>query len=101
MPRLGECVLHKARVRFLGLGDAELGLRHKLDGRREHPGRFEQHIWPTDLIETATAPGQLAPRMNEYLFRAVDMYVVHNGKRGFTLAKMGRLCCSAWSETTR
>lgn len=62
-----------------------------LNGHREHPGRFEQHIWPADLIESATAPGKLPPRMNEYLVRAVDMDIVHNGQRGFAFAKMGRL----------
>lgn len=70
------------------LDAAELVWRELLMGQRPHPGAYEQHVLPLDQIESAS--GELAPNLNRYVMRAVDMDLVRGGSCVYTYAKLGR-----------
>ena len=67
---------------------AEKIWRELLLEERSHPGSYQQHLLPLDRIESAT--GQMAPNINRYLMRAVDMDICRGGKNIFTYSKLGR-----------
>ncbi len=67
---------------------AEIAWRDLLLGKRQHPGSFQQHMLPLDRIESVT--GNMAPNINRYLTRAIDMDICRGGKAIFTYAKLGR-----------
>ena len=50
---------------------AEETWREFLLGSRPHPGVHQQHILPLDQIKSAS--GNLAPNINRYLMRGIDM----------------------------
>ncbi len=58
--------------------------------RSPHPGEFELHLLPVDLIAEAQG-SELPPNMNRYLARAVEMDVVANNKSAFVYVKMCKL----------
>lgn len=67
---------------------AERIWRELLLGERPHPEAFQQHLLPLDQIESAS--GELAPNINRYLMRAIDMDVCKGEQVIFTYAKLGR-----------
>jgi len=67
---------------------AERIWRELLLGERPHPEAFQQHILPLDQIQSTS--GKLAPNINRYLMRAVDMDLCRGGKTIFTYTKLGR-----------
>lgn len=67
---------------------AELVWREFLLEKREHPGICQQHMLPLDRIENATA--DLAPNINRYLMRAIDMDICRGGESIFIYSKLGR-----------
>jgi len=67
---------------------AEKTWREFLLGVKPHPGAHQQHILPLDQIESTT--GDLAPNINRYLMRGVDMDLCRGGKTIFTYTKLGR-----------
>ncbi len=60
-----------------------------LFGRVPHPGAFEQHIVPLDVIE-ATNVGGLPENINRYLARSIDMDLPCGKRSAMTFAKLGR-----------
>ena len=69
---------------------AELVWREFLLGKRAHPGAYEQHMIPLDVIDDCADP-DLSPFMNRYLTRTVDMDFPASPTSVLTWAKMGRL----------
>ena len=67
---------------------AEEVWRDYLLDRRRRPGEFEQHILPLDEIAGGTI--SMAPNINRYLMRAVQLDLCHGNGWLFTLAKLGR-----------
>ena len=67
---------------------AEVAWREVLLEQRGHPGIFQQHMLPLDRIENATA--ELAPNINRYLMRAIDMDICRGGESIFIYSKLGR-----------
>jgi len=67
---------------------AETVWREYLLGRRPHPGAFQQHLLPLDRLVGADA--DVAPNMNRYLMRVVQMDLCRAPKRAFTFSKLGR-----------
>lgn len=67
---------------------AETTWRGLLLGKILHPGTYQQHMLPLDRIESTTA--NMAPNINRYLMRAIDMDICRGGKTIFTYAKLGR-----------
>lgn len=67
---------------------AEVVWRELLLGKRPNPGQFQQHLLPLDHIESTT--GKMAPNINRYLTRAIDMDICRGGKTIYTYAKLGR-----------
>jgi hypothetical protein len=67
---------------------AEIVWRELLLERRPHPGVLQQHMLPVDRIENTSA--KLAPNINRYLMRAIDMDICRGGKAIFVYAKLGR-----------
>lgn len=61
-----------------------------LFGVLPHPGRFEQHILPLDLIAQHSIP-EISGFMNRYLLRSVDMDIIASKSRSYVFAKMGRV----------
>lgn len=70
------------------VGEAEAAWRSVLLGTSEHAGRHEQHLLPLDRIGSAT--GTLAPNINRYLMRAIQMDICRGSESIFTYAKIGR-----------
>ena len=70
------------------VNNAETRWRQFLLGRRLSPGPYQQHILPMDTIASAT--GDLAPNINRYLMRAIDMDICRGGDTIFTFTKIGR-----------
>lgn len=68
--------------------NAELMWREVLLGTLPHAGLLQQHILPLSSIERAG--GALAPNINRYLLRAVDIDVLRSEKAIYTYAKLGR-----------
>lgn len=60
-----------------------------LNGRREHPGEYEQHLIPLDVVESHTMD-ELSPFMNRYLTRAVHVDVLAASGSVLTYTKMAR-----------
>ena len=58
--------------------------------RASHPGKFELHLLPVDLIVEAQG-SELPPNMNRYLARAVEIDVVSNNTAAFVYAKMCKI----------
>lgn len=70
---------------------AEQTWREVLLGVRPHPGPHEQHLLPVDIIESAgSLRPSLAPNINRYLTRAIDMDLCRGNRNIFTYAKLGR-----------
>ncbi|WP_321917302.1 MULTISPECIES: hypothetical protein [Paraburkholderia] len=67
---------------------AEAVWREYLLGSRQHPMHFRQYIYPLDQI--ATARGELAPNINRYLMRAIDMDLCGSTSSTFVYSKLGR-----------
>jgi hypothetical protein len=68
--------------------EAEIAWRVVLLGTSPHAGRFEQHILPLDRIASTT--GTLAPNINRYLMRAIDIDICRGSEMIFTYTKIGR-----------
>ena len=68
---------------------ADAAWRDVLLGKRPHAGDQQQHMLPLDRIES-TNGGSLAPNINRYLMRAVQMDLCVAGETMFTFAKLGR-----------
>ena len=94
------------------LREAAVALEHWkrfLKGVEAHPARFEQHLIPLDIIESASGGGiRWSPFMNRYLARTVDMDVVAFDYSAVVYSKLGRLLLigfitgeqrSRWKET--
>lgn len=62
--------------------------REFLLDQRRHPSQFQQHILPLDRIDSATFP--LAPNINRYLTRAIDIDLCRSDSRSFIYSKIGR-----------
>lgn len=67
---------------------ADVVWREVLLGQRPHGGLLQQHILPLDQIESTT--GSLAPNINRYLMRAVQMDLCRSNNAIYTYAKLGR-----------
>ncbi len=67
---------------------AETAWREYVLGRRQRPGKFQQHLLPVDRIESATMPP--VPNINRYLMRVVHTDVCRGTESLFTYAKLGR-----------
>ena len=70
------------------IGKAEKTWREVLLGNKPHPEVHQQHLLPLDQLENAT--GKLAPSINRYLMRAIDMDLCRSEQVIFTYAKIGR-----------
>lgn len=68
---------------------AESVWRELLFRKRPHPGRHQQHLLPMDRIADTT--DDLAPNINRYLMRAIDLDICRGTQSIFTYAKLGRL----------
>lgn len=55
------------------------------------PGRFEQHLLPLDVLESAD-DHRLPPNFNRYLARILDIDLVAGPDVAFTFAKPGPFC---------
>ncbi|MBC2729643.1 hypothetical protein [Thiobacillus sp.] len=67
---------------------AESVWRDCLLGNRVHPGNYQQHLLPLDRISETT--GELAPNINRYLMRAIQLDIGRGTQSIFTYAKLGR-----------
>lgn len=86
---LEETNLKDRSAEFLAhVEKAERIWRELLLGERPHPEAFQQHILPLDQIQSTS--GKLAPNINRYLMRAVDMDICRGDKTIFTYTKLGR-----------
>jgi hypothetical protein len=75
--------------------------------RCPHPGKYEQHLIPLDIIKSLSG-GPWSPFLNRYLLRTVEMDVVASSDSAFVYSKLGRLLLigflsgqprAAWKET--
>lgn len=71
--------------------------RQFLLGNREHPGQYEQHLLPLDIIENHTVPF-LSPCINRYFVRAIDMDLLRADGDVFTYTKMNRIAIFGFIE---
>ena len=86
---LEEAHLNDWSTEALGyIEKAEKIWRELLLGERPHPEAFQQHLLPLDQLKSAS--GKLAPSINRYLMRAVDMDLCRGEQIIFTYAKLGR-----------
>ena len=69
---------------------AEATWREFLLGKRPHPGAFEQHVLPVDVIDSHSGT-KLSPSINRYLIRAVDADLVSCPTEAFVYSKLCRL----------
>jgi len=69
------------------LSEADRIWKEVLLGQRAHPGHCRQHLIPLDAIESAT--GKLAPNINRYLMRVIEMDVVRGSDTEFVFSKIG------------
>ncbi len=58
-------------------------------GKRPHPGRYEQHMFLVDTVDSSSIDG-IPPNINRYFTRTVQCDVVRNEDSAITYAKMGR-----------
>jgi hypothetical protein len=56
-------------------------------GKRNHPGEFEQHIIPLDIVDNHTVE-RMSPYINRYFLRSVDVDIASSTNRAFIYAKM-------------
>jgi hypothetical protein len=56
-------------------------------GKSPHPGKFEVHLFPLDLIESGRLPDNPGS-INTYLVRGIDMDIVYNRVRGHVYIKL-------------
>lgn len=70
------------------VSEAEIVWREFLLGKRQNPGAFQQHLLPVDQISSASA--DLAPNINRYLMRAIQMDFCRGSRSIFTYSKLGR-----------
>ncbi|WP_176216959.1 hypothetical protein [Andreprevotia lacus] len=78
---------------------AEIIWREHLLGERLHPGPHQQHLLPMDQV--ASVQGKIAPNINRYLMRAIDIDLCHSHQSIFTYAKLGRFIILGFiSEST-
>ncbi len=68
--------------------EAEITWREYLLGKRPHPGSFEQHLLPLDKISDTSI--NLAPNINRYLMRAIQLDLLTSSNSIYTYAKLGR-----------
>jgi hypothetical protein len=61
-----------------------------LKGNLPHPGKYEQHILPLDIIESHNFP-KLSPYINRYFLRGIDSDVIKSDTILMTYAKMCRV----------
>lgn len=59
-------------------------------GDLKNPGRFSQHLLPTDVIQSYQGP-RISPFLNRYLLRSVHMDVISTEKSAYVYTKMCRL----------
>jgi hypothetical protein len=64
--------------------------RKFLLGQTQHPGRFEQHFLPVDVIESHTARN-VSPFLNRYMLRNVHMDVICSKSSAIVYTKLCRL----------
>lgn len=55
-----------------------------------HPGRFEHHLIPFEVITTRVST-QVSPYLNRYLIRATDIDVPKSDKSAYVLSKHGKI----------
>jgi hypothetical protein len=71
--------------------EAELNWREFLLGQRPHPGPFQQHLLPLDgIAEISNRPDNLAPNLNRYFMRTIDMDILRGKNTNYVYAKLGR-----------
>lgn len=70
------------------VSEAEQTWRDFLLGKRAHPGQYQQHLLPLDMISETSA--DFAPNINRYLMRAIHMDFCRGSRSIFTYAKLGR-----------
>jgi hypothetical protein len=88
---------HLSKIQ-LNLADRALDAwRQFLLGNREHPGQYEQHILPLDIIDNHTVPF-LSPCINRYFIRAIDMDLLRADDTVFTFTKMNRIAIFGFIE---
>lgn len=56
----------------------------------DHPGRFEQHLLPTDVIENYQGP-KISPFLNRYMLRNVHLDVISTSRSAYIYTKMCRV----------
>jgi hypothetical protein len=56
-------------------------------GQEPHPGKYEQHMLPLDLIAGHTSDG-MPPNINRYLLRSVDIDAVCSKSEAFVYVKL-------------
>lgn len=59
-------------------------------GELPHPGQFEQHLLPLDVIKSYSGTA-ISPFLNRYLLRSVHMDVICSNTSAIVYTKMGRL----------
>lgn len=64
--------------------------RRFLLGQERHPGRYEQHLLPLDVIESHTKTG-ISPFLNRYNLRVVQTDVIALENMVFTCSKLCRV----------
>jgi hypothetical protein len=64
--------------------------REFLLGGQKHPGRFEQHLLPLDVIEHHTV-GEISPFLNRYLLRSIHMDVLVSESSAIVYTKLCRV----------
>jgi hypothetical protein len=69
-------------------------------GEVPHPGSFEQHMLPVDLIENAPFRG-LPHNINRYLLRQVEMDLPRTSTQAFTFAKLGPILIFGFIQPPR
>lgn len=81
---------HFSADQFSAANQALKTWRRFLLGEVPHPGRFEQHLLPLDVIERKSAP-PISPFLNRYFLRNVDMDAACSNTSAFVFTKMCRL----------
>jgi hypothetical protein len=59
-------------------------------GEVSHPGQFEQHLLPVDVVKSHSGPA-ISPFLNRYLLRSVHMDVICSNTSAMVYSKMGHL----------
>lgn len=70
---------------------AESAWRAFLLGQRPNPGPFQQHLLPLEGIAAlSNRPDNLAPNLNRYFMRYIDMDILRGENTNYVYAKLGR-----------